>query len=124
MADVDALATRADHEIAAMVWNYHDDDLPSAPGARVTLSIAGVPATARRVLLRHYRIDREHSNAYTAWKSMGSPQNPTAEQYAQLESAGQLQFLTSPEWIVPQDGKVVTAFNLPRQGVSLLQVSW
>jgi xylan 1,4-beta-xylosidase len=55
---------------------------------------------------------------------MGSPQSPTAEQYAQLESAGQLQMLTSPEWMVPRDGKVVTAFNLPRQGVSLVQVSW
>jgi xylan 1,4-beta-xylosidase len=123
-ADIDALATRADHEIAAMVWNYHDDDLPSAPGASVELSIAGVPATAGRVLLQHYRIDQEHSNAYTVWKSMGSPQSPTAEQYAQLESAGQLQMLTSPEWMVPRDGKVVTAFNLPRQGVSLVQVSW
>jgi xylan 1,4-beta-xylosidase len=78
--DVNALATRADHEIAAMVWNYHDDEFLSAPGAPVELSIAGVPATAKRVLLRHYRIDQEHSNAYTAWKSMGSPQNPSAEQ--------------------------------------------
>jgi xylan 1,4-beta-xylosidase len=123
-ADINALATRADREIAAMVWNYHDDDVPSAPSAQVELSIAGAPATAKRVLLRHYRIDQGHSNAYTAWKSMGSPQNPTAEQYAQLESAGQLQMLTSPEWIVPQAGKVVTTFNLPRQGISLVQVSW
>jgi xylan 1,4-beta-xylosidase len=52
----------------------------AAPGAPLELSIAGVPATAKRVLLRHYRIDQEHSNAYTAWKSMGSPQNPSAEQ--------------------------------------------
>jgi xylan 1,4-beta-xylosidase len=123
-ADIDALATRGDREIAAMVWNYHDDDLPSAPGARVELSISGVPATATKVLLRHYRIDQEHSNAYTAWKAIGSPQNPTAEQYAQLESAGQLQTLTSPEWMAPRAGKVTASFNLPRQGVSLVQVSW
>jgi xylan 1,4-beta-xylosidase len=122
--DVNALATRAEREIDAMVWNYHDDDLPSAPVAAVELTIAGIPVEARRVLLRHSRIDQEHSNAYTVWKSMGSPQNPTAEQYARLESAGQLQMLTSPEWIVPQSGKVIARFNLPRQGVSLVQVSW
>ena len=33
---------------------------------------------------------------------MGSPQNPTAEQYAKLEAAGQLELLESPRWIVPQ----------------------
>ena len=30
---------------------------------------------------------------------MGSPQQPTPEQYAQLERAGQLQTLESPRWI-------------------------
>jgi xylan 1,4-beta-xylosidase len=123
-ADVNALATRAEREIAAMVWNYHDDDLTSVPGAAVELTIAGIPADAKRVLLRHYRIDEEHSNAYAVWKSMGRPQNPSAEQYARLEAAGQLETLTSPEWIAPEGGKVVTRFNLPRQGVSLVQVSW
>jgi xylan 1,4-beta-xylosidase len=123
-ADINALATRAERQISAIVWNYHDADLPDVPAASVELTIAGVPAQAKRALLRHYRIDQEHSNAYTAWKSMGSPQNPTAEQYAQLEAAGQLQMLTSPEWVVPQAGKVIAKFSLPRQGVSLVQLSW
>ena len=34
-----------------------------------------------RPALMHYRIDNEHSNAYTAWKLMGSPQPPTPAQY-------------------------------------------
>jgi xylan 1,4-beta-xylosidase len=122
--DVNALATIAEREISAMVWNYLDDYLPSAPAAAVELTVAGVPADAKRVLLRHYRIDEDHSNAYTVWKSMGSPQNPTAEQYARLEAAGQLQLLTSPEWIVPRGGKVTAKFELPREAISLVQVSW
>ena len=100
-----------------MVWNYHYDDLLSARGTRVQLSIAGVPATPKRVLLRYYRIDQEHSNEYTAWKSMGSPQNPSAEQYAQLESSGQLQMITSPQWIALHSGMVATTLNLPRQRI-------
>ncbi len=71
-----------------------------------------------------YRIDRDRSNAYTIWKWMGSPQNPTPEQYARLEAAGQLQLLTSPEWVNSKDGKVELSFSLPRQAVSLIQVSW
>ncbi len=78
----------------------------------------------KRVLLEHYRIDDTHSNAYTAWKNMGSPQSPTPDQYAQLKAAGQLQLLTSPTWLDVDDGKVTIDASLPRQAVSLLLLKW
>jgi xylan 1,4-beta-xylosidase len=120
--DVDALAVRADRELSILVWNYHEDDVP-APDAGVQIQIAGIPDSAKRVLLHHYRIDDTHSNAWTLWKNMGSPQQPTPEQYAALEAAGQLQELESPHWI---DASKQTTVNLrlPREGVSLLQLSW
>ena len=121
--DVDALAARSDREISVLAWNYHDDDV-SAPAAIIQLSIAGVPDGARRGLVRHYRIDQNHSNAYTVWKHLGSPQNPTPEQYSALEAAGQLQQLESPRWIDIQAGQVKLDFKLPRQAVSLVQLSW
>ncbi|EOR94460.1 hypothetical protein ADIARSV_2306 [Arcticibacter svalbardensis MN12-7] len=52
---------------------------------------------------------------------MGSPKQPSAEQIKQLEKAGQLQLLTSPEWINPKDGMTAIKMRLPRHGVSLLQ---
>ncbi len=55
---------------------------------------------------------------------MGSPQQPAAAQYAQLEAAGQLQLLGSPEWRIPVKGSLNLDFNLPRQGVSLVEISW
>ncbi|MBS1829358.1 MAG: beta-xylosidase [Acidobacteria bacterium] len=122
-SDINAMATRTPSTINAMVWNYHDDDVASPP-ARISLSLSGVPATAKRVLLRHYRIDEKHSNAYTLWKEMGSPQQPSPQQYAALEAAGQLHMLTSPAWVTPNNGVVETEFALPRQGVSLVQVTW
>jgi xylan 1,4-beta-xylosidase len=120
-ADVDALAVRSDREVSVMAWNYHDDDAPAAD-ANVRLVITGI--AGGRVLLRHYRIDQAHSNAYRVWNEMGSPQSPTPEQYARLEQAGQLQLLDSPRWLSVEAGKVEVAFALPRQGVSLVQVSW
>ena len=113
---------RSDHELSVLVWNYHDDKSP-APDADVKIESQGLPAAAKRVLLRHYRIDDTHSNAYTAWKKMGSPQQPTPEQYAALEAAGQLQELESPRWI---DASPQTAVDirLPKEAVSLLQLSW
>ncbi|MBL8179845.1 MAG: beta-xylosidase, partial [Bryobacterales bacterium] len=111
------------NSINAMIWNYHDDDVSSEP-AGIALSVGGVPATAKRVLLRHYRIDQQHSNAYTLWKEMGSPQQPTPQQYAALEAAGQLKMLGSPAWVTPAKGIVEAKFALPRQGVSLVQITW
>ena len=55
---------------------------------------------------------------------MGSPQKPTPEQYALLEKSGQLQLLTSPEWIITKNGEVTIDFQLPGQGVSLLKFTW
>ena len=121
--DVDAFATKSGHEVAVMVWNYHDDDLP-APDAQVRVAIAGIPPGVKNVLIEHYRIDETHSNAFTLWKKMGSPQAPTAEQTAQLKAAGQLQLLSSPEWIEVTGGKVNVEMALPRQAVSLLRLEW
>ena len=122
-ADVAALATRQERKLSALVWNYHDEDV-AGPEAAVRLVVEGVPASARRVLVHHYRIDEGHSNAYTVWKGMGAPQNPTPEQYARLEEAGQLEQLESPQWMSPAGGKLEMNFRLPRQGTSLVEVSW
>jgi xylan 1,4-beta-xylosidase len=119
--DVSALASRDDRAIAVLVWNYHDDDLP-APATEVALTIEGVPAA--RPTLHHYRVDRDHSNAYEAWKKMGSPQPPTAAQHEQLAKAGELQLLAAPSRIEGRGGRVTVGFQLPRQGVSLVVLSW
>jgi xylan 1,4-beta-xylosidase len=121
--DVDAFATKVAHQAAVMVWNYHDDDLAAA-AAHVRVTIAGIPAGVKHVLLEHYRIDDTHSNAYTVWKAMGSPQSPTAEQYARLREAGQLELLASPQWIDAYGGKVTVEMELPRQATSLLRLQW
>ena len=120
-ADINGYAAKGTREAAVMVWNYHDDNVP-APDAPVSVQIKGL--SAPRVLVQHYRIDQQHSNSYEAWKKMGSPQNPTAEQIKSLEAAGQLQMLTSPEWMSVQNGTLKLPFDLPRQGVSLIRVSW
>jgi xylan 1,4-beta-xylosidase len=120
---VDALASRGERKVAVLVWNYHDDDFP-APAAQVHLTVGGLPATATRLLVRHYRIDQEHSNAYAVWKQMGSPQSPTQDQYAKLEQAGQLELLESPRWLWNNRGASEIDFSLPRQGTSLIEWSW
>jgi len=121
--DVDALAAASEHEVSVLVWNYRDED-GSGADAPVKLNLAGLPQTAGRILLHHYRIDGEHSNSYSLWKQLGSPLSPTRDQYAQLEAAGQLQMLESPRWLSNNGGVLEIDFALPAQGVSLVQLSW
>ncbi|NBA84433.1 beta-xylosidase [Emticicia sp. CRIBPO] len=120
-ADINGLASKSTNSAGVMVWNYHDDNVP-APDAAVEVLVKGLPAG--RILVSHYRIDQNNSNAYEAWKRMGSPKQPTAEQISALEKAGQLQLLTSPEWISPVKGTAQIKMQLPRQGVSFLQFKW
>ena len=76
------------------------------------------------MLVSQYRIDNEYSNSYEAWKAMGSPQDPTPEQYRALEQSGQLQMNTSPAFRNVSEGRLDVDLVLPRQGVALIRLSW
>jgi xylan 1,4-beta-xylosidase len=119
--DINAIASKNANSVCIMVWNYHDDDL-TGTSSPVELTIKGI--SNNRVLLHHYRVDQQFSNSFEAWKAMGKPQQVTDEQYQALESAGQLQLYTSPEWKKAVNGKIVVKFDLPRQGVSLIRLTW
>jgi xylan 1,4-beta-xylosidase len=121
--DIDAVAVRSGSQVSVMVWNYHDDSA-AAPPAELDMVISGIPPTADRVLLEQYPIDQDHSNSYTAWQEMGSPQNPSRGQYAKLEAAGQLELLGSPRWITVRHGTVNLRVSLERDAVSLLRLGW
>jgi xylan 1,4-beta-xylosidase len=119
--DINAFASKNEKSAAVMVWNYHDDNKP-APDSPVAVQIKGI--TAQKVLIQHFRIDQQHSNSYETWKKMGSPKKPTSEQITTLEKSGQLQLLTSPEWVNVKNGELTMQFPLPRQAVSFLKITW
>jgi xylan 1,4-beta-xylosidase len=127
--DVAALASLDNNgrQISVLVWHYHDDDV-RGPDAAIELTLSGLPRTASSstsLRLAHYRVDRDHSNAYTVWQKLGSPTAPTRPQYAQMESASQLGLLTgAPVEVAVDNGAATLSFPLPRQAVSLIVVTW
>jgi len=121
--DVSGLATTHKNGLSIIVWHYHDDDVPG-PTADITLALTGVDRFTGDANVEHFRIDENHSNAFAAWKKMGSPQQPTPEQYAQLEKAGQLTELGPMETIQVEKGNATLHLTLPRQAVSLLKLTW
>jgi xylan 1,4-beta-xylosidase len=121
--DVDAFATSDGRQAALMVWNYHDAEKTS-DAAPASVTLRGLPKDVSRVRLTHYRIDDSHSNAYTVWKAMGSPQEPSADQIAALKDKDGLQLLESPRWLVAQDGSVTVGTVMPPHSISLMQLDW
>jgi len=119
--DINALAAKNSQAVTVLVWNYHDEDINDA-GSPVELVIKGIPA--KKIRLNHYRIDSGHSNSYEVWKAIGSPQNPTAGQIAQLEKSGQLQMLDVPQTIRTGEGVANIKMQLPRQAVSLVKLTY
>ncbi|WP_422983315.1 GH39 family glycosyl hydrolase [Undibacterium sp. Ji50W] len=119
--DINALAAKDKKGVSILVWNYHDTDIIDA-GSPVTLTIKGIPAD--KLTMRHYRIDETHSNSYAVWKKMGSPQNPSTAQIAELEKAGQLAELEAPTYLQVREQQVTLHMQLPRQAVSLVRLGY
>jgi xylan 1,4-beta-xylosidase len=120
--DVAAFATRDKNTISIMIWHYHDEDLPG-PEARISLDVVNLPKGNSKGKLRHFRIDEFHSNAYDLWRRMGEPVAPDEKIYEQLQVASDLAILeTAPQLALINEGEARLDFNLPRQGVSLVQL--
>ncbi len=119
--DVSAFASYDGSKLYVMVWHYHDDDVVGPP-AQIELTAKHFGLRSGKATLTHYRIDQDHSNAYAAWRKLGSPITLTEEQYAQVEQAGKLAQIDESQIAVQRRTATVT-FTLPRQGVSLLVFS-
>jgi len=118
--DVNAVATRGDRKVDVLVWNYHDDDV-AAEAARVKVLVSGVPAQGK-VKVREFLMDAEHGNAYALWQKVGSPSQPTAAQFVELQRAAVLQPVARASTM--KDGRVELPLTLERQGVMLIELSW
>jgi len=123
-ADVGSVAARDGDQVTVLIWHYHDDDLPG-PDAAVHLDLTHLPPPFRTgAQLTEYRVDRDHSNAYDAWRAMGSPEAPNDTQRAALIQAAGLATIGAKGRPLPVAGKAAAIdLTLPRQGVTLLVVS-
>jgi xylan 1,4-beta-xylosidase len=122
--DINGMAVADGQVIKVLLWNYHDILVP-AKSANVHLKVqlpddyfSNTNIEALRVT--HYRIDESHSNAYTKWLELGSPQNPTPKMIAQLKDAMQLQLLEPVVILDVNNNEARLSFELPRSALSLI----
>ena len=120
--DVGVLATRSDDgSVDILLWHYRDDDV-AGPKAQAHLVITGLSQrTEHRA--RIWRIDRQNSNAFTAWQAMGSPASPTKQQIEQLIRAARLTSRSVRVEAPGHDGGVLSMErSLPLQSVELIEL--
>ena len=119
--EVDALATLSDRRMAVLLWHQADAWWETGE-AKVQLELEHLPFEGKAVL-RHYRIDGDHSNAYAEWVRHGKPQDPSPAQIVRIKNRQGLESLWPPQTFdVPPSRSLILDFSLPLFGTSLLEV--
>ena len=117
--DINGMAVADGQSVKILIWNYHDFLVPAEPSS-IQLKVKLPPDFGSKAKVTHYRIDDTHSNAYTKWLELGSPQNPNQEILAKLKAAMELQMLEPAKLININGGEATLNFELPRSGLSLV----
>jgi len=118
--DISGFATLSgSRRLAVLIYNHHDDwDMAEPYG--IEADIDNVPFDQQDLILRHYRIDQAHSNAYAEWCRQGRPMYPEPGRRAAIKARDGLELLEPPRKLSPRDGKIRLEFSLPVHGISLL----
>jgi xylan 1,4-beta-xylosidase len=126
---VDGLATlnedgSGEKKLSVLLW-HHCDDWAADGEQAVNLQLVDLPFAAGQTLtVKHWRVDGEHSNAYTEWLRLGRPEGPDADQLEKLQTAQQLALLQEPTTsTLDQSGVLTLSFNLPAHAVSLIELT-
>jgi xylan 1,4-beta-xylosidase len=93
------------------------EDFDTTASHDVTLTVDGLAPGSWRC--GHYRIDRDHSNAYTAWLSMGRPVVPDDEQLSAIQARMGLELMEPERALNVAGGRAELSTTLPAKSVSL-----
>lgn len=113
--DYPAFATRtADGRIIILLWN--ETPLEDNP-LKIKLDFAHLTSQKN---VRHYRIDRNYSNAFRLYQKMGSPETPSVQQIKTLKESMDIE-LCEPLFVVDKIN-CQKEIILPSHAVSLLEL--
>jgi xylan 1,4-beta-xylosidase len=115
-----ALATKEDQKITVLVTNFQNDQpMGEGPSYPVSISVKSPVNGPTKVI--HWRIDKEHSNAYTEYVKIGSPEFPNPLEMEQIRAKMHLEMIDSHDIDKSSDGLTID-FDLPCNGVSLFEI--
>jgi len=120
---VKAFATRNSEKITIVITNFqHDRIYNGGPSNMITLNTETKWEPETKVNLKHWRIDKNHSNAYTAFKEAGSPKLANPFEIDAIKKRMDLELL-EPERQTIMEDITRLEFELPCNGVSLIEIA-
>jgi xylan 1,4-beta-xylosidase len=115
-------ARRPDGTVGILIWNLglYQDAASGEPllTRSIDLRVSGLPGACR---VRHYRVDRTHSNIQRVWERLGGGDWPSTSDWKALHAANTLDEFT-PGTVCMGTTMAVT-FPLPMPGVSYLELT-
>ena len=116
--EVDGFAAiNDDQSLGVIVWNF-DESNASPVNRQIDLQIKSIPFSSGKILLRKYQIDSQNSNPYAVWKSLGAPQDPSAEEIEQIKKAQGLALIEEKK--IAHEQPLRLQFELPGRSVCLI----
>ena len=94
-------------------------ELLSDQAVEISLHLEGLAESKYRLV--HYRFDESHSHAYYNWLEMGSPVDPSTEEYLKLAGSMEPELVEMND-IRVLDGKHQVNIAFPSSGVSFLML--
>lgn len=117
--EIDGIATTSGNDDVGVLLFCHHDNWEIEDEYEVEIEIANISSKSN-LLLRHFRIDKYHSNAHTEWVRLGSPDYPTTIQKRKIVSKQGLEFYEPIVNVEPKNGSIKKKITLPVHGISLL----
>ena len=115
---VGGLATRReDGALVLLLYNFEEGVQPNGSARSLTITLIGTMEGE----VRHYLLDAEHGNTYTAWQQMGQPAEPTKEHLTELRRHEAL-CQTAPPAVQRQPKAIELRLTLPAQSLNLIEI--
>jgi xylan 1,4-beta-xylosidase len=120
--DIDGFATLSDNKVQILLYSHHDDwDISG--DYEVDLEVSGIPFEGSKATLSHFRLDGNHSNAYTEWLRRDRPKYPEGEDLEAIKGRESLELFEPESTVRLQKGTWQTIVSIPVNGISLLILS-
>lgn len=118
---ISVMASKNDYgNIMILIVNFQESKVENTGESAQISIVLNAGADSRISKLTHWRIDEDHSNAYTHFKRMGSPHTLTEKQRSALSARMGLETMESPSF-THKDGKVSFIAHVPCNAISLFE---
>ena len=120
---ISAFATRDADRITIVVTNYqYDQIINNGISYPLNLSTQSQWKPETKITVKHWRIDNTHSNSYSAFKEIGSPELPNQLEIDSVKKRMNLELMEPPKHMMSRDLDKMK-FELPCNAVSLIEIT-